>query len=101
MYDEEGNPVAEKAAAPITLTAEQIFAKFIAKTGGSGEVCCDQGPYHRDEREDPGDGYEDHDHPEGSPQACYQEVAMMGMVQKQVFNGTAGLDLIPDGDQGP
>ena len=38
MYDEDGNPVAEKPAAAITVTPDEIFSKYIEKTGGKARL---------------------------------------------------------------
>jgi predicted Zn-dependent peptidase len=38
VYDEDGNKIVEKPAAPITITADEIFAKFIDKTGGQTKM---------------------------------------------------------------
>lgn len=38
MYDEDGNIIVEKPVAPVTLTADEIFGKFIEKTGGAAKL---------------------------------------------------------------
>ncbi|HTR81391.1 MAG TPA: pitrilysin family protein, partial [Bacteroidota bacterium] len=38
VYDEDGNKVVEKAEPPITITADEIFAKFLEKTGGIKKI---------------------------------------------------------------
>lgn len=98
LYDEEGNPVAEKASAPVTLTAEQIFAKFIERTGGAAKYAAI-----KDRTIEVSGKIQGMDMKirtiQRSPASLYQEVAMMGMVQKQVFNGTAGWTSSPMGSK--
>lgn len=98
LYDEDGNPAAEKASAPITLTAEQIFAKFVENTGGpakyaaikdrtvevSGKIQEMQMKIRTIQR---------------APSALFQEVSMMGMIQKQIYDGTAGWASSPMGNK--
>ena len=98
LYDEEGGPVAEKAAAPVTLTADQIFAKFIERTGGAAKYAAI-----KDRTIEVSGKIQEMDMKirtiQRSPASLYQEVAMMGMVQKQVFNGTTGWTSSPMGSK--
>ncbi|MGA7160028.1 MAG: pitrilysin family protein [Bacteroidota bacterium] len=38
MYDEEGNLIVHKALPAVTLTPDEIFAKFIEKSGGKAKI---------------------------------------------------------------
>jgi len=37
-YDEDGNKIVEKPGAAITITADEVFGKFIEKTGGKAKM---------------------------------------------------------------
>jgi zinc protease len=96
MYDEEGNPVVEKAAAPITVTADQIFAKFIAKTGGKEKYAAVKDRVMEVSGKIQGMDMKIKS-TQKAPASLLQEVAMMGMVQKQGYNGTEGWASSPMG----
>jgi predicted Zn-dependent peptidase len=38
MYDEDANPIIEKPTSLVTLTADELFAKFVAKSGGKEKL---------------------------------------------------------------
>ncbi len=98
MFDEDGNPVTEKASAPITMTAAQIFTKFVERTGGAAKYAAI-----KDRTIEVSGKIQGMDMKirtiQRAPSALYQEVAMMGMLQKQVFNGTAGWTSSPMGSK--
>lgn len=96
MYDEEGKPVVEKPAGSVKMTPDEIFAKFLDRTGGkkayvaikdktiemSGKI---QGMEMKVKTV------------QKAPDKLYQEMNMMGMVQRQVVDGNAGWAGTPQG----
>ena len=97
MYDEDGDPVIEKPAAAITMTADEIFEKFIANTGGKAKI----------------DSIKDRvvemsgkmqnfvlkvKSMQKAPNKTYQEFTIVGMMeQKSGFDGEKGWAVSPQG----
>ena len=96
MYDEEGQKVLEKPVGSVKMTPNEIFAKFVDRTGGkkayggikdrtmemSGKI---QGMEMKVKTV------------QKAPDKLYQETNMMGMVQRQVFDGKTGWWGTPQG----
>lgn len=98
MYDEEGIPVVEKPASAITMTADEIFAKYIERTGGKKKYAA-----LKDRTMEMSGKVQSMDVKmkviQKAPSKFYQETAMMGMVQKQGFDGLHGWASSPMGLQ--
>lgn len=96
MYDEDGKQVVEKPAGAVKMTPDEIFVKFMERTGGkkayalikdktvemSGKI---QGMEMKVKTV------------QKAPDKLYQEINMMGMVQRQVVDGKAGWAGTPQG----
>jgi predicted Zn-dependent peptidase len=104
MYDEEGNPVVEKPAAAITMSADEIFAKFIQNTGGKSRMDS-----LRDKTVEMTGKMQNFTlkikSVQKAPNKNYQEFAIVGMMeQKSGFDGENGWAVSPQGTvdlQGP
>jgi zinc protease len=96
MYDEEGKVVVEKPVGSVKVTPDEIFAKFVERTGGkkayagikdktvemSGKI---QGMEMKVKSV------------QKAPNKLYQEINMMGMVQRSGFDGKNGWSGTPQG----
>jgi len=98
LYDEEGKIVVEKPVSAITMTPDEIFAKYIEHTGGKEKYAA-----LKDKTVEMSGKIQSMDVKlkmiQKAPSKFYQETAMMGMVQKQGFDGTHGWALSPMGLQ--
>ncbi len=98
MFDEEGKKVVEKPASAISMTADEVFAKFLERTGGK-----EQFKTLRDRTMEMSGKIQNMDvkvkTSQKAPSKFYQETAMMGMVQKSGFDGTRGWSSSPMGTQ--
>ncbi len=97
MYDEDGNPVLEKPAAAITLTADEIFSKFIEKTGGKAKMDS-----LKDRTVEMNGKMQNFTLKiksiQKAPNKNYQEFAIVGMMeQKSGFDGINGWAVSPQG----
>lgn len=96
MYDEEGKVAVEKSLGSVKMTPDEILAKFLDRTGGkkayaamkdrtmemSGKI---QGMEMKVKTV------------QKAPDKLYQEMNMMGMVQRSVVDGKAGWAGTPQG----
>ena len=98
LYDEEGKKVVEKPSSAPALAPGEIFARFIEKTGGKAKYAALQ-----DRTTEMSGKIQTMDVKikmiQKSPSKFYQEMAMMGMVQKSGFDGTKGWSATPMGIQ--
>jgi len=96
MYDEEGNKVVAKALPAVTLTPDEIFAKFIEKTGGKARMAA-----LKDKTVEFSGSMQNMTlsvkSTQKAPGKLYQETGMMGMVQKLGFDGQKGWTASPQG----
>ena len=96
MYDEEGNKVVAKAPSAVTLTPDEIFAKFVEKTGGKQKMAA-----LKDKTMEFSGSMQSMTlnvkTKQKAPAMMYQETGMMGMVQKVVFDGKNGWESSPQG----
>ena len=96
-FDEEGNKIVEKPAAPITITADEIFAKFIEKTGGKAKMKAI-----KDKTIEMSGKMQNFDIKlktvQKSPNKIYINMNFVGMLeQKQGYDGQHGWSVTPQG----
>jgi predicted Zn-dependent peptidase len=96
-YDEDGNKIVEKPAAPITITADEIFAKFIEKTGGKAKMRAI-----KDKTIEMSGKMQNFDIKlktvQKSPNKIYIDMNFVGMFeQKQGYDGQHGWGVTPQG----
>jgi len=96
-YDEDGNKIVEKPAAPITITADEIFAKFIEKTGGKAKM-----KVIKDKTIEMSGKMQNFDIKlktvQKSPNKIYIDMNFVGMFdQKQGYDGQHGWSVTPQG----
>jgi predicted Zn-dependent peptidase len=95
MLDEEGNPVVLKKVA-LTITSEEIFAKHLEKIGGKTKIAA-----LKDRTIEYTGKIQTMDMKVKNvtkfPGKAYQEIAMMGMVQRMGFDGEKGWASSPQG----
>ena len=96
MYDEEGNKVVAKALPAVTLTPDEVFAKFVEKTGGKKKMAAlkDRTMEFSGSMQNMTLSVKT---TQKAPGMMYQETGMMGMVQKVVFDGQKGWATGPRG----
>ncbi len=96
MYDEEGKAVVAKPAATVKVSVDQIFAGFLKKTGGKAKY---SGLKDKTlELSGKMQGMEMKMKTiQKAPAKVYQEVSMMGMVQRSGYDGTRGWMASPQG----
>jgi len=98
MYDEEGKKVVEKPVSAPKLAPDEIFAKFIERTGGKEKYAA-----LKDRTVEMSGKIQSMDMKiklvQKAPAKLYQEMAMMGMVQKSGYDGTKGWASSPTGIQ--
>lgn len=96
MYDEEGNKVVAKAPPAVKLTPDEIFAKFVEKTGGKEKMAA-----LKDKTMEFSGSMQNMTltvkTKQKAPAMMYQETGMMGMVQKLGFDGKNGWATGPQG----
>ena len=96
MYDEEGNKVVAKAPLAVKLTPDEIFAKFVEKTGGKEKMAA-----LKDKTMEFSGSMQNMTltvmTKQKAPAMMYQETGMMGMVQKLGFDGKNGWATGPQG----
>jgi zinc protease len=95
MYDEDGNPIVEKPVT-VTMTPDQIFAKHVEKTGGRARMAAlkDRTVEFSGKIQTMVMSVKT---VQKAPGKMYQEVGMMGMVQKSGFDGEKGWAVSPQG----
>ena len=96
-YDEDGNKIVEKPAVAITITADEIFAKFIEKTGGKAKMKAI-----KDKTIEMSGKMQNMDIKlktvQKSPNKMYIDMNFVGMFdQKQGFDGKTGWSVTPQG----
>ncbi len=97
VYDEDGNKIVEKPSAPITMTADEIISKFIEKSGGKKKIDAI-----KDKTIEMSGKMQTYDIKvkivHKAPSKFYSEMNIVGMFQqKQVFDGTHGWVVMPQG----
>lgn len=96
MYDEEGNRVVVKAPHAVKMTPDEIFAKFVEKTGGKEKMGA-----LKDKTMEFSGSMQNMTLTlktiQKAPTMMYQETGMMGMVQKLGFDGKNGWATGPQG----
>ena len=97
VYDEDGNKIVEKAAPPITVTPDEIFAKFIEKSGGKDKL-----KKLKDKTLEMSGKVQNMDMKikvvQKAPNKFYAETEMVGMFkQTQGYDGTHGWSVSPQG----
>jgi hypothetical protein len=97
MYDEDGNPIVEKPAAAVTLKPDEIFSKFIEKSGGKARIDT-----MRDRTVEMSGKMQNFNlrikSVQKAPNKVYQEFAIVGMMeQKSGFDGEKGWAVTPQG----
>jgi predicted Zn-dependent peptidase len=95
MYDEDGNRVVEKPVAT-TMTVDQILAKFVEKIGGKEKMAAlkDRTLEFSGKMQNMAMTVKTI---QKAPGKVYQEMGMMGMVQKSGFDGEKGWASGPQG----
>jgi len=98
MYDEEGNVVVAKPATVVKVSVDQIFAGFLQKTGGKAKYAA-----LKDKTLELSGKMQGMDMKlktvQKAPAKLYQEMSMMGMVQRTGYDGTKGWTASPQGIQ--
>ncbi|HEY6953153.1 MAG TPA: insulinase family protein [Bacteroidota bacterium] len=99
MYDEDGNPVVEKPVTAVTMKAEDIFSKFIEKTGGKAKIDA-----MKDRTVEMSGKMQNFTikikSVQKAPNKIYQEFALVGMMeQKSAYDGEKGWATGPQGVQ--
>jgi zinc protease len=96
MYDEDGRKVVEKPAAAVKVSADEILARFTERTGGKARMAA-----LKDRTMKMSGKIQGMDITVKSvskaPNKTYQEISMMGMLQKVVFDGERGWESSPMG----
>ena len=96
MYDEEGNMVVARAAAVGMPAPDEIFAKFVEKTGGKAKMAAlkDRTMEFSGSMQNMTLSVKT---TQKAPGMMYQETGMMGMTQKMGFDGKNGWAASPQG----
>jgi zinc protease len=98
MYDEDGQKVEEKPAGAVKVSADEILARFVEKTGGKAKLAA-----LKDRTMKMSGKIQGMDMTIKSvakaPDKLYQEISMMGMLQKSAFDGEKGWGSSPMGMQ--
>ncbi|MBP1657770.1 MAG: processing peptidase [Bacteroidetes bacterium] len=98
LYDEEGKKVVEKPTTAPALSADEIFGRYIERTGGKEKYAA-----LKDRTVEMSGKIQGMDMKvklvQKAPTKLYQEMAMMGMVQKTGYDGTKGWASSPMGMQ--
>jgi zinc protease len=96
MYDEEGNVVVSKPASAVKVSVDEIFARFIEKTGGKAKYAA-----LKDKTVELSGKMQGMEMKlktiQKAPAKFYQEVSVMGMVQRIGYDGTKGWEASPQG----
>jgi zinc protease len=96
MYDEEGNVLVAKPATAIKVSVDQIVAGFLQKTGGKAKYAA-----LKDKTVELSGKMQGMDMKlktiQKAPDRLYQEMSMMGMVQRTGYDGTRGWTASPQG----
>jgi zinc protease len=95
MFDEEGNAVVQKKV-DVTITPDEIFAKHLEKIGGKAKIAAlkDRTIEYTGKMQTMEMKVKN---VMKTPGKTYQEIAMMGMVQKMGFDGEKGWASSPQG----
>jgi zinc protease len=98
MYDEDGSKVVEKPAGAVKVSADEVLGRFVEKTGGKAKLAA-----LKDRTMKMSGKIQGMDMTIKSivkaPNKVYQEIGMMGMQQKSVFDGEKGWSSSPMGMQ--
>ena len=97
MYDEDGNLIIQKAQPVVTLTADEIFARFIEKSGGKAKIKA-----MKDKTIEMSGKVQNVDVKlkvvQKAPNKIYAETEMVGMFkQQQAFDGKHGWSVSQQG----
>jgi len=96
MYDEDGNKVVEKPASAVKMTVDQILFRFVERTGGAKAYAALKNRTVEMSAKIQGMDMKITT-VQKAPNKLYQEVAMMGMVQRMGFDGKTGWSASPQG----
>jgi len=96
MYDEEGKKVVEKSVGSVKMTPDEIIARFVDRTGGKKAYAA-----MKDKTMEMNGKIQGMEMKvktvQKAPDKLYQEMNMMGMVQRQIVDGKAGWAGTPQG----
>ncbi len=96
MYDEEGKIAVEKSLGSVKMTPDEILAKFLDRTGGRNAYAAI-----KDKTMEMSGKIQGMEMKvktvQKAPDKLYQEMNMMGMVQRSVVNGKTGWAGTPQG----
>ena len=96
MYDEEGNVLVAKPASAVKVSVDEILARYIQKTGGKAKYAA-----MKDKTLELSGKMQGMDMKmktiQKAPSKLYQEMSVMGMVQRSGFDGTKGWTASPQG----
>jgi len=98
MYDEDGNRAVATGASAVTIAPDEIFARFIERTGGKKRIAALKDRTMEFSASMQGMALSIKS-VQKAPAKMYQETGMMGMVQKIGFDGANGWASGPRGVQ--
>lgn len=96
MYDEDGNKIVERAVSGAMPTVEEIFAKYVEKIGGKAKIAAvkDRTMEFSGKMQTMSLTVKT---TQKAPNMLYQEMGMMGMVQRSGYDGQKGWAMGPQG----